>query len=309
MMGAMEDTRFRAMGSDCHVIVTGELADGRDPVVVARQRIAELESRWSRFIPTSEVCELTRRAGHWVDVSGDTELLVRRSIEAWRLTGASYDPTVLGDVLRAGYDRSYSDVVAAPAVVASDLFLGCADIEVRDGQVRLPAAVGFDAGGIGKGLAADLVTDELMAAGVTGVCVNLGGDLRVAGESPTGPWVVGIAPGADGSDSGLMTTVMLATGAVATSTTLRRRWSIDGDERHHLIDPATGLPADTGLVSVSVIAATAWEAEVLAKAVLLRGPEHPFDLLGGTGVEAVCVGRDGTVQATPGFGRFSEGWS
>ena len=87
-----------------------------------------------------------------------------------------------------------------------------------------------------------------------------------------------------------ITLLGLADGAVATSTTLRRRWQRDGQIRHHLIDPQTGLPSDTDLTLATVVAAEAWVAEVLAKAVLLAGSAHPFDILGGTGAEALVVG-------------------
>ena len=96
-------------------------------------------------------------------------------------------------------------------------------------------------------------------------------------------------------------------GAVATSTTLRRRWEVDGEARHHLIDPGTGRPSDTDLTLATVVAGQAWVAEVLAKAVLLRGLPHPFDLVGGTGAEALAVDTDGRVHVTPGFTAFTGG--
>ena len=146
------------MGSDAHVVVHGpvELAD------LAVDLIEDLESRWSRFRDDSEVCELNRRAGEWVPVSPATITLVRRAIEGWALTGGRFDPTVLGDVVRAGYDRSFPDVAALATdrtLPASPLGRGTAAIEIDDeaGAVRLPAGVGFDPGGLGKGLAADLV--------------------------------------------------------------------------------------------------------------------------------------------------------
>src|SRR6266550_4563773 len=100
------------MGSDGHLIVVG----GRHGLVHrARARIDELERRWSRFLPDSEVSELNRGAGHAVEVSPDTTELVERAVDAWRLSGASFDPTVLGDVLRAGYDRSFDELGATAA--------------------------------------------------------------------------------------------------------------------------------------------------------------------------------------------------
>src|ERR1700730_5073026 len=121
-MGDMPELRFRVMGSDAHLIVVGGPAG---LLSGAQARLAELESRWSRFIDTSEVTELTRRAGAWVTVSEDTHLLVRRAVDARWLTGGAFDPTVLGDVLRAGYDRSFDDLRPDPSPARSLLRPGC----------------------------------------------------------------------------------------------------------------------------------------------------------------------------------------
>jgi ApbE family len=152
---------------------------------------------------------------------------------------------VLGDVLRAGYDRTFEELDGAGGGGAgggrSRLGRGWAGVVVdaAGSSVALPAGVGLDPGGIGKGCAADLVAEELRAAGAAGVSVNLGGDLRVEGRAPGGgSWVVGIE---QPLRPGPAATVTLARGAVATSSRVRRAWGRAGDRRHHLIDPATVL--------------------------------------------------------------------
>jgi thiamine biosynthesis lipoprotein len=301
-MGA-EELSFRAMGSDAHVIVVG------GPVGLAeraRRRIDDLERRWSRFLPDSEISGLTRRAGEWVALSAESVLLVERALEAWRLTVGRFDPTVLGAVIRAGYDRSFEQLSGAARPGASPLTVGAAGIEVDGDRVRLPAGVGFDPGGIGKGLAADLVVAETLAAGAAGACVNLGGDLRVAGRppSPVDAWTVAVEHPGSAEPVALLG---LRDGAVATSTTLRRRWTAGGQERHHLIDPWTGAPSDSDLTLAAVVAVDAWTAEVLAKAVLLRGSAQAFDLVSGLGADALTVDRDGVVRSTPGLAAFLGG--
>ncbi len=88
-----------------------------------------------------------------------------------------------------------------------------------------------------------------------------------------------------------------------------RRWRVNGIERHHLIDPRTGEPAATDLNLVSVIAGSAWTAEVLAKAVLIRGSEHPFDLVDGAEAHALVVDDDGRVTVSDGFREYlGFGW-
>lgn len=292
------EARFHAMGSDAHVMIVG---GGAGLMELARRRIEQLEQRWSRFRPDSEVNRLTATAGTAVEVSAETVLLVRRAVDAWRLTGGSFDPTVLGAVIRAGYDRSFAELDST-RTTSSALLLGCWDIEVDDRTVLLPAGTGFDAGGIGKGLAADLVAEELMSAGADGALVNLGGDLRVSGDSPDGRgWTIAVEHPQSPEPLAL---VGLADGGVATSTTLRRRWAHGDSTHHHLIDPLTGESSDTDIELASVIAGTTWQAEVLAKSVLLRGSAHPFDVIGGCGAEALAVTADGAVVASDGLTAF-----
>jgi FAD:protein FMN transferase len=299
-MPAETERNFRAMGSDAHVVVVGGDDDLLDD---AQRRVDELEQRWSRFVATSEISELNRRAGQDVVVSVETALLVERAVEAWRLTGGGFDPTVLGAVLRAGYDVSFDGISTDRARTTSALVTGCTDIRVDGCVVRLPSGTGFDPGGIGKGLAADIVIDELLAAGASGACVNLGGDLRVAGCNPSGDaWTVAIEHPSNDEPVAL---IGLRGGAIATSTTLRRRWNVDGHTRHHLIDPSTGEPSQSDLELVTVIAAEAWVAEVMAKAVLLRGSDRAFDIVDDKLVQAVTIDTGGVVRTTPGFVAFA----
>jgi thiamine biosynthesis lipoprotein len=296
---------FRAMGSDAHVVVVGG-PDADDLVGMAVARIERLEARWSRFRDDSEVSELNRRSGSAVRVSPETVELVRRAVEGWWLSGGAFDPTVLGAVLRAGYDRSFETLGDnAPPHPANPLGPGAPDIVVGGDTVALPAAVGFDPGGIGKGLAADMVVAELRAAGAEGACVNLGGDVAVSGTGPEGGgWTVAVEHELRPEP---LAHLGLSAGAVTTSSTLRRRWRRDGKLRHHLVDPRTGEPSDSDLDHVTVVAGSAWVAEVLGKAVLLRGSTYCFDILGGTGAEALAVTTSGTIRSTPGLAAYLGG--
>jgi len=293
------EIRFRAMGTACHLIVTG----GPDGLLdTLRQRVDELDARWSRFRPDSEVSRLNTSPEIFVPVSNDTLTLVRRGIQGWMQTAGVFDPTLLGPLIRAGYDRDFDEVTARPALGRSDLGSGCAGIVIRDGAVRLPAGIGFDSGGLGKGLAADLIALQAVRAGAGGACINLGGDIRVTG---TGPEEAGWTASVDhpGLESPLAL-VGLADGGMATSTTLLRRWSVDGAHMHHLIDPATGLPSTGAVEFATVIAAEAWLAEVLTKAVVLSQSPEPLSALRGTGAEGLVVTSDGRVSASAGFGAF-----
>jgi thiamine biosynthesis lipoprotein len=136
--------------------------------------------------------------------------------------------------------------------------------------VRLPEGTSFDPGGIGKGLAGDLVAAALLDDGAGSVQIELGGDVRVAGAPWSGhEWQVQV----DDSDHGaaVAATISLPEGGVATSSVVRRRWRRGGVEVHHLVDPVTGFSAETDLDAVTAIAPDLWWAEVVAKVALMAG--------------------------------------
>jgi FAD:protein FMN transferase len=288
------------MGSTAHLI-----AHGADDACLdhGRARLEEMERRWSRFIPDSELCRVNTGAGRTVRVSVDTAQVVRRCIEAWRLTGGLFDPTVLAAVESAGYDRTFEEVPdrsAARDPTPATPSPGCGGIRVTvdelGGTVRLPASVGVDLGGIGKGFAADQVVYELRQQGADGACVNLGGDVRVSGVSPDGAeWSVGVTDPFGDAEHDDLVVLAVGEGAVATSSRTRRRWRRGTHEMHHLIDPRTGEPARTGLAAVTVVAAEAHWAEILAKSALVAGRDAGTHLLESHGLAALLVTDTGGV--------------
>jgi len=290
------------MGSDARVYVVG----GHSALLArARSRVEELEARWSRFLPTSEVSQLNAADGEPRVVSRETFELVTRGVDAWRLTAGRCDPTVLGDVLRAGYTTSFDErpAVAAPAETA--LTRGCAGIglDAATRTVQLPRGTGFDPGGIGKGLAADLVVAELLAAGADGACVNLGGDVRVAGTPPAASWAIAVEHPTRPEP---VAVVHLRGGAVATSSRLRRCWATHDGTAHHLIDPVSGRPTEVSVAAATAIAATGWQAEALAKAAFLAGLPAGAALLEELGAAGLLVDDDGAVLTNPSFGVFAD---
>jgi thiamine biosynthesis lipoprotein len=260
----VEESRFRVMGTDAHVLVVG--GDG-DSLQRAKRRLDDLESRWSRFRPDSELCRLNDLAGAPTVVSAETFALLEHALAAWSRTGGAFDPTVLAALEAAGYDRDFASIesVSPPRAAATVSVPGCGGI-VLDRLVRsvtLPPDVRIDLGGIGKGYAADLVASELLDDGAQGVCVNLGGDLRVDGRPPRGDaWVIDVEDAPDHL-------IRLRAGAVATTSRRRRVWRRGDELAHHVIDPRTGAPAVTPWVSATVVSGDAVTAEPLAKATLL----------------------------------------
>jgi len=300
----MLEATFPGMGSTIHVALSG----GRDADVdFARGRLAQLEALWSRFRADSELSRLNE-AGE-LEVSVETRDAVLMALRAWRLTHGIFDPTVHDAVVAAGYDRTFADVrrraTFAPAEAS---VVGCDDVVVEGDLVRLPRGVRLDLGGIGKGRAADLVAVELLGRGVAGACVNVGGDVRVAGEPPdsSGAWAVDVESPSGGPARGAL--VALGEGAVATSTTLKRTWQTTNGSAHHLIDPRTGRPGDTDVVTATVIAAEAAWAEIFAKSIVLGGTRRGVDLVGEHSLAAMVTRRNGVTIRTHSFERY-EPWT
>ena len=296
--------RGRAMGTRCHVIVHADdpaLAD--ELAELALDEIDDLEQRWSRFDPRSEVSRINAAGDGFVPVSAETVDLVVRSVRAWHLTGGRFDPTVHDLMIALGYDRPFDEGPVGRSVRLDRRTGDCGSVEVDlDARaVRLPPGTNFDPGGIGKGLAADRVSHSVMRRGALGAMVNLGGDLRVRGDAPGGDsWIVEV--GESSARPEPYATIALTDGAVATSTTLRRRWpGLDGGDRHHLIDPCAGLPhTETGddVVVATAIAGDGWWAEAAATASIGRGAAPMF------AAQILSVTADGDVRRTDGFHRY-----
>lgn len=283
---------WAAMGT--RVVVEVEGSPGL--LDVARERLAELEARWSRFLPDSDVSRLNLTRGLPVFVHPDTRRLVRHGVAAWERTGGACDPTVLDAVVASGYDVSFEQLATRHAAPdEAPIVPGCGGIEVDDalGCVTMPPTVGFDPGAIGKGLAADLMADTLMLSGARAAFVSVGGDMRLV-DAPTGSdgWRIPVAHPHE--PSAPLAHLSVAGGAVATSTTERRRWRVGDDLRHHVIDPRTGRCADVDAISVTAIAGDAWWAEAHATQILLA-ERADWRAVVGDGA-ALVLDRDGVLH-------------
>jgi thiamine biosynthesis lipoprotein len=249
-MAALEALRFEALGGECELYsaLPADLASTRGWVHAMNDRL-------TRFAPESELSRLNAAAGRWIDVSPELEALLRESLAAFAASDGLVHIGVLPALLAAGYTRDFAagqtpatgEIVIAPPLPEM--------LEVASGRARLRHATAIDLGGIAKGWLADRAVERIGPNALA----NFAGDLRARGDGPDGDgWPIGFGT----------TTVLLRDIGAATSGTEGRRW---GGRSHHLIDPRTGLPADTDLVEVSALAPTGAEAEVLAKTALLLG--------------------------------------
>jgi thiamine biosynthesis lipoprotein len=290
---------FACMGTDVRLL--GPDAAGLDD---ARAWLATFDARLSRFRAQSELCALNADPRPAVPASTLLRAAVGAGLWAAERTGGLVDPTVLPALRRAGYARSLAGV--APASLRAALALApprrrarahpdsawrSIRVDDRAGLVRRPPGVELDTGATGKGLAADAVAHRL--AGRERFAVDCGGDLRVGGkDAERRPCEVEVAHPFTGE---AVQRLWLGPGAIATSGIDSRLWRRpDASFAHHLIDPAIGEPAWTGLVTVTALGPTALEAETLAKAALLSGAAAARELLAAHG--GVLVHDDGEVE-------------
>lgn len=270
---------FRAMGTEMELHLEAE--PGQAALHEAEAEIRRLEALLSRFLPGSELSRLNRSGR--LAVGPDLLAVAEAALAARTRTAGRFDPTVHGALVAAGYDRSFELVPAGagaaacgPVACAGDVF-----VDRRSGSIALGPDVTLDLGGIAKGYAADRALRILSAHGPA--LVDAGGDVAAAGSR----WPVGVE-----TPTGMLT-LEIRDGALATSGRDRRRWTGPDGERHHLIDPTTGRPAEGDLLRVTAYAETALEAEVHAKSLFLAGDaERAAAEADEARVPAVLVTRD-----------------
>ena len=281
--------RFRAMGTEVHVLAAGTRAP--DAAQVVEGLFEEWEEVLSRFRPESELSRLNAKAGAPVRVGRILMTAIEASLDAARATGGLFDPTLRHELVRIGYDRPFDQIGDAETVAGRPRGGGAWRRIVVDraaGVVTLPERSGLDLGGIAKGMAVDASLELLAGLGIEAALVSAGGDLAVLGRPP-GERAWGVLVGDDPEGP----VVPLVRGALATSGVARRRWMQGESTRHHLVDPRTGEPATCGLREVTVAGGTCRAAEVGATASFVAGPLLGPGLLERLGLAGLLVTASG----------------
>jgi len=292
------------MASPTTLVAVGDVeADRERALDAAETAVAMVATTCSRFDPASDLSRLNAQAELPTMVSPTAHAVISAALSAYRRTIGRFDPRVIGDLERFGYDRSFERIegrelaVAEPAAARGEWrpLLGTTEPSVDLRGERI------DLGGIAKGFAADLAADELVLRGLGGL-IDLGGDGRVVGVDEDGEtFRIGIEDPQGSSEP--LAVFGLLEGAYATSSTRLRSWKIGSTPVHHLIDPSTGRPGGGGMLSVTVIGERAAAAEVDAKVAFLVGRSAIADHVARQGLAALWVDVDGVVGYSPSFAR------
>ncbi len=267
---------FRAMGGDMLAIL--ESGTKFPPSILGEVPgwFEGWEQTLSRFRPDSELSRLNQAFDQPVQVSDTLWDVFQYALSAETITNGLVTPTVLDALLEAGYSQSFDNLPRSQSqhglqVLSAVNPLSMVTWDEKSQTICLPYGVRLDFGGVAKGWAAHQTAERLKEYG--SALMNAAGDIAISGALANGaPWQIGIRnpfePGAD------FETINLRRCGVATSGKDRRHWNQNGLPRHHIIDPYTGQPAETNVVTATIVAPTVMEAEAAAKATLILGAEE-----------------------------------
>lgn len=300
---------FRAFGTTAVLLVTDQAVAGRARAIADAQ-LAAVDLACSRFRPDSELCMLNASHGAVTHVSELFAELIAEALRAAELTDGDVDPTCGRALVAAGYDRDFDELAAGrlgppgrpvpPGQAGPVPGWRGVRLDLADRKVQLARGAQLDLGSTAKAWSADRCAGLIAAELDVGVLVSLGGDIAVAGPPPGDGWHVratddhAALPDADGQ------TVTIASGGLATSSTVVRAWEAGGRRMHHIIDPRTGEPASSRWRTVTVAAATCVDANIASTAAIIRSDAAPAWLTE-LALPARLVSHDGTVTTTAGW--------
>lgn len=308
---------FRCMNTEVSAwLWSANEAAARTALREAERIFRDAHARFTRFETASELSALNASSGRPFAASPNLFEVVEQALRFSRLTGGLFNPAIIGALEAAGYDRSFEALprplaASVGAQVASTVQLrtnglgrtsGLVDdhplvaLDAERCRITLAAGARLDLGGIAKGWTVQRAAEHLSGYGPC--LVDAGGDMLTIGAPPgESGWSIGVADPFEPQRD--VTQLRVHDAAIATSGTNRRRWLRGGALQHHLIDPRTGLPSDSDVISVTIIAPTAVEAEVHAKATLLLGASEGLAYVEARpSLSALCVTRDGAVLAS-----------
>ena len=289
------------MGGTATIALTG----GSEELLTELFTLADrCESLWSRFSERSDLTVLNWAEGVATTVDPLTIRLIRAMREGYLITGGDFDPTLLPALLAVGYSASILDGSRRSTLPATAHSPGNLNTSKIIGNVvTLGRGTTLDAGGLGKGLVADIICEAAIAGGARGAMAEISGDIVVLGEAPHDTaWHLSIEDPFDTAQN--LDRVRLIDAAIVTSSQLKRRWQSGSAQWHHLIDPRTNTSAKTRVQTATVIAATGAHAEALTKPAFMREPHIYLEWLPTVGGAGLLVLDDRSIHVSDNWGQY-----
>ncbi len=262
--------------------------------------INELERLLSKTIEGSDLWRLNHEGR--ANVSQDTANVLTRSLELAEKTGGAFDPAI-GALMDAWGFGTGAERVPTAEEIAVLLQNPSYEAVSMDGNSVDAGGAEIDLGGSAKGYALDALRQNMETEGVSAGLVSLGGSIYARGKKPDGSaWRVGIRDPL-GSEADYVATLELVDECISTSGAYERGFEADGKYYHHIIDPKTGYPAQSGLLSVSVVGERGVDTDIYSTALFVMGLERGKAFAEQNGVDAVFITEDKQIITTAGFGR------
>ena len=263
-----------------------------------------IETAASRFRPDSELNALCASAGRPTVVSDLLAELLAAALAAARQTDGDVDPTIGGALIALGYDRDITTLDhTRPQTASVDLPTNWLKVTLDGRMATVPPGVLLDLGATAKAIAADHCASRVHRVTGSGVLINLGGDIATAGPAPEGGWQVLVQ---DDPTDPASSVALIAGSALATSSTIRRRWRCGANPVHHILDPRTGSSAAPVWRTVSVGAPTCLAANTVSTAAIVRG-WRAVNWIRALGFSARLVDANREVHAVGGWPTDTDG--
>jgi len=265
----------RALGGSMRVVVTKPAAL-RAATAAVQQVVDAIDLAASRFRADSELSRINASPDRVTKVSPLLAQAIDTALRGAKVSGGAVDPTIGSAIKLAGYDSDFAEVpkdgVHLHLVEQRVPGWRALEFDRFSRTVLLPRGVQLDLGATAKALASDLAAKAASEAiGGAGVLVSLGGDIAVAGRPPSEGWSIQVSDDSGAPIDDSQETVAITSGGIATSSTTVRRWTRGGVVLHHIIDPETGLPANSCWRVATVVAATCVDANIASTAAIVMG--------------------------------------
>lgn len=264
------------------------------------------EKLLSRTIEGSDVYRINHSKGEYTQVSDDTVMLVRKSIEFSEASVGYFDITIAPVKELWDFKAENPSVPGEDSINRELAKVDYRNIEVEGNRIRMKNGAQIDLGAVAKGYIADKMTEYLRSNGVNKAILNLGGNIVMVGEKEEGiPWSVGIKD-PDGGQNEYMATVDVKDESVVTSGVYERFFEVDSVIYHHILDPFTGYPAQNSVKSVTIISKSSLEGDILSTTCFVLGPEKGLQLIETLeDAEAVYIMEDKSIIKSSGIERYS----
>jgi len=266
--------------------------------------IKDLEGKMSYFIPESFVSQLNSSNGHFIKIDPDTFCVLKTAKKYFELSGGSFDMTVAP--LSALWRDSIHNKTLPSEDTIQDLIKVVSGTDMildeKNSLAKINKCQSIDLGGIGKGYAADIALKAYKERGIKSAFINLGGNVHTLGEKTNGePWMVGIQDPRHVRGINIAA-LRICDRSVVTSGDYEKYFEMGNKRYHHIIDPKTGYPANSDLISATVVSPSSMEADALSTAVFILGLEEGMELIEKIpGAEGVLITKDNNVFITRGL--------